>query len=208
MIGGGSDVTGVANHASSRVGRKAIQAFSELPPRPFVDRRRRRSPTEEAHVKVHLAALIALAAAVTLASAAAGSPNAARQRVTITTQAPKTTKVSPFTLTPVQSGPVKPDVGSWVVTSETSRKMTREGQDVDVYVTTSTLKGKLGSLVVRVRQDWTEAGNGYNASVDTWKVVRGTGQYARVTGGGRGTSVWLESNDHWSSRDQGFLTTS
>jgi hypothetical protein len=159
-------------------------------------------------MKAQLTALVALAAAVTLVSAAAGSPDAARQRVTITTQAPKTTRVSPFTLTPVQPGPVKPDSGSWVVGSETTRNVTRDGQDVSVYVTTSTLKGKLGSLVVRCRQEWTDAGNGYNASADTWKVVRGTGQYAGVTGGGRGTTVWLESNDHWSSRDQGFLTTS
>ena len=45
-------------------------------------------------------------------------------------------------------------------------------------------------------------------ATETWKVVRGTGQYAGITGGGRGTSVWFEPNDHWSSRFQGFLTTS
>ena len=39
-----------------------------------------------------------------------------------------------------------------------------------------------------------------------WKVVRGTGQYAGVTGSGRIGSVWLESTDHWSSRAEGFLT--
>jgi len=159
-------------------------------------------------MKAHLIALVALAVAVTLASAAAGSPDGARQRVTLTTQAPKTTKVSPFALTPMQSGSIKPDRGSWVVGSEKTHQVTRDGQEVSVYVTTSTLKGKLGTLVVRTRQDWTEAGNGYNASTDTWKVVRGTGQYAGVTGGGRGTTVWFEPNDHWSSRYQGFLTTS
>jgi hypothetical protein len=165
-------------------------------------------PTEEVHMKVHLAALVVLAVAFTLASAATGSPDAARQRVTITTQAPKTTKVSPFVLTPMNTGPIKPDSGTWSISSEKTHEVMRGGQDVSVYVTTSTLKGKLGSIVVRVRQDWTEAGNGYNASADTWTVIRGTGQYAQISGGGRGTSVWLEPNDHWSSRYQGFFTTS
>jgi hypothetical protein len=158
-------------------------------------------------MKAHPIALVVLAVAVTLASTAAGSSAVARQRVTITTQAPKTTKVSPFVLTPLQSGSIKPDTGRLIVGSEQSHEVTRDGQDVFVSVSTSTLKGKLGSLVVRTRQDWTEAGNGYNASTDTWKVVRGTGQYAGVTGGGRGTTVWFEPNDHWSGRAQGFLTT-
>jgi hypothetical protein len=159
-------------------------------------------------MKVHLSALVVLAVAVTLVSAAAGSPDAARQRVTITTQAPKTTSVSPFVLTPMHKGPIKPDSGTWIAGSPTTdRTVTRDGQDVSVYVQTSTLKGKLGNVVVRTRQEWAEAGNGYNASADTWQVVRGTGQYAGATGGGRGTSVWFEPNDHWSSRFQGFLTT-
>ncbi len=156
----------------------------------------------------HLTVLVALAAAVTLASAAGAGPDAVKQRVTITTQAPKTTYVSSFVLTPMQTGAVKADSGSWIAGPETTHRVVRGGQDVSIYVQTSTLKGKLGSLVVRTRQEWAEAGNGYNASADTWKVVRGTGQYAGVTGGGRGTSVWFEPNDHWSTRVQGFLTVS
>ena len=160
-------------------------------------------------MQVRLSALVVLAVAVTLTSAAAGSPDAARQRLTITTQAPKTTSVSPFVLTPMQTGPVKPDSGKLIASSPTTdRTVTRDGQDVSVYVQTSTLKGKLGSLVIRTRSEWAEAGNGYNASTETWKIVRGTGQYARISGGGRGTTVWFEPNDHWSSRYQGFLTTS
>lgn len=160
-------------------------------------------------MKAHLTAIVVLAVAVTLVSTAAGSPDGARQRVTITTQAPKTTSVSPFVLTPMQTGPIKPDSGRVIADPPTTdRTVMRDGQDVSVYVGTSTWKGKLGSLVIRTRAEWSEAGNGYNASTETWKVVRGTGQYAGITGGGRGTSVWFEPNDHWSSRFQGFLTTS
>lgn len=158
-------------------------------------------------MKIHLTALVAMVAAFTLSSVAAAGPDAAKQRVTITTQAPKTTSVSPFVLTPMQTGAIKFDSGKWIAGSPTTdRVVMRDGQDVSVYVQTSTLKGKLGNLVVRTRQEWAEAGNGYNASTDTWEVVRGTGQYAGITGGGRGASVWFEPNDHWSTRVQGFLS--
>ena len=60
--------------------------------------------------------------------------------------------------------------------------------------------------MIRYRSEWVEAGNGYHVATGTWKVVRGTGQYAGVTGGGRGATVWLESTDDWSSRMEGFLT--
>ena len=56
--------------------------------------------------------LVALAAAVTLTSVAAAGPNAAKQRVMITSQAAHTTQVSPFVLTPLQPGVLKRDSGT------------------------------------------------------------------------------------------------
>jgi hypothetical protein len=58
--------------------------------------------------------------------------------------------------------------------------------------------------VIRYRSEYVDAGNGYHVGTGTWKVVRGTGQYAKITGGGRSGNVWLEGG--WSSRDEGFLT--
>lgn len=158
-------------------------------------------------MKIRLTVLVTIVAAFTLSSIAAAGPDAAKQRVTITTQATKTTSVSPFVLTPMQTGAIKLDSGRWIAGSLTiDRVVMRDGLDVSISEGTSTLKGKLGSLVIRFRSEWAEAGNGYNASTDTWKVVRGTGQYAGITGGGRGASVWFEPNAHWSTRVQGFLT--
>ena len=82
----------------------------------------------------------------------------------------------------------------------------REGQEVSIVAGPGTLKGKRGSLVFRYRSEWVEAGNGYGVATLTWKVVRGTGQYSGVTGGGRGATVWSERTDDWSSRMEGFLT--
>jgi hypothetical protein len=152
------------------------------------------------------AVLVALVAAVTLTSVAAAGPDAAKQRVAFTTQAAETTTVSPFVLTPLQTGALKPDSGKLVAGSDNAREVMREGQSVSIHDGVATFKGKLGSLVIRNRSEWVEAGNGYHVATDTWKVVRGTGQYAGVTGGGRGGSVWFERTDHWSSHSEGFLT--
>ena len=156
-------------------------------------------------MKARYAMLVALATAVTMAAVAAAGPDAAKQRVAITTQAAKPTPVSPFVLTPLQAGALKPDSGMLTAPFPPEHVVMREGQQVSIYDGPATFKGKRGSLVVRYRSEWVDAGNGYSVSFDTWKVVRGTGQYAGVTGGGRGGSVSLERGP-WSTRDEGFLT--
>ena len=157
-------------------------------------------------MKVLHAVLGAVAVTVTLASVAAAGPERATQRVAFTTQAPQTTTVSKAVFTPLEVGALKPDSGTVTGAIPPERVVTREGQRVSLYDGVSTFKGKRGSIVTRYHSEWVEAGNGYHVATSTWKVVRGTGQYAGVTGGGRGGSVWLERNDHWSSRDEGFLT--
>jgi hypothetical protein len=77
----------------------------------------------------------------------------------------------------------------------------RQGQRVSIYEGPATLKGKRRTLVVHYRSEWVDGGNGYNVGTGTWKVLRGTGQYAHVTGGGRTGNVWLERG-RWSSRDE------
>ena len=155
-------------------------------------------------MKARQATLIALVAAVTLTSVAVAGPDAAKQRVAITSQAAKTTQVSPFVLTPLQAGALKPDSGVLTAPFSPERVVMREGQRVSIYDGVGTYKGKLGSFVIRNRSEWVDAGNGYHVASDTWKIVRGTGQYAGVTGGGRGGSVWLERGP-WSSHVEGFL---
>jgi hypothetical protein len=86
------------------------------------------------------------------------------------------------------------------------RVVMRAGQRVAVYDSiVETFKGKRGTLVIRSRIEYLDAGNGYHVGAGTWKVVRGTGQYARITGGGRRADVWLDRGP-WSGRNEGFLT--
>ena len=158
-------------------------------------------------MKARHAILVALAAAVTLTSVAAAGPNAAKQRVMITSQAAHTTLVSPFVLTPLQAGVIKPDSGKLVAGSNaTDRVVMREGQEVTIADDVSTFKGKRGSFVIRYHGEWVDAGNSYHVASATWKVIRGTGQYAKITGGGRAASVWNERTDAWSSHMEGVFT--
>jgi hypothetical protein len=157
-------------------------------------------------MKPRQAILFALAAAVTLTAVAAAGSDAARQRVAITSQAAQTTRVSRFVLTPLQTGHLKRDSGTLTASFPPERVVMRKGQRVSIYDGgTATLKGKRGSLVIRYRDEYVDGGNGYHVGTGTWKVVRGTGQYAHLTGGGRTGNVSLDRGP-WSSRNEGFFT--
>jgi hypothetical protein len=151
-----------------------------------------------------MAVLAALGAAVTLASVAAAGPEAAKQRVAITSNGVvNPTAFGKFVLTPLQAGALKRDTGTETsVLSE--RVVMRDGQQVTVQNYVTTRKGKRGGFVVRSRMEYVDAGNGYVAGTNTWKFVRGTGQYAQITGGGRGGDV--VDSGRWTDRYEGFLT--
>jgi hypothetical protein len=149
--------------------------------------------------------LAALAVAATLTAIAAAGSDAAKQRVVITSQGSRTTQVSPFVLTPLQAGALKRDSGTQTASSSSGRTVMREGQRVEIYDSVGTLKGKLGSLVIRYRIEYVDGRSGYHVGTGSWKVARGTGQYAQITGAGRSGTVWLDRGP--SSRSEGFLTS-
>ena len=90
----------------------------------------------------------------------------------------------------------------------------RDGQKVTIYDGgVATLTGKRGTLTIRDRNEWVHLerdgnGDGENdgIAIGTWKVVRGTGQYAGIVGKGRSAHVGLGSP--WYARYEGFLTAS
>ena len=81
----------------------------------------------------------------------------------------------------------------------------RDGQAIEINDPQATLHGKRGNLVIAFRIEWTEAGHGYSNGGGTWKVVRGTGAYAHVKGGGRSAHAGAPSGV-MSWRAEGFLT--
>ncbi len=126
----------------------------------------------------------ALVAAIGLTSVAAARPDATKQRVQIDMKIhPKTT----FVLTPLEGGTIDNDSGKQGCDGEpTKRTVYRDGQEAYPWDCAAwTFTGKRGTLVLHSKFTWIEAGGAYNIATGTWKVVRGTGQYARVSGGGR-----------------------
>ena len=60
--------------------------------------------------------------------------------------------------------------------------------------------------------EWVDIGSDGNGdgqedgvALGTWKVVRGTGQYAQIAGGGRSGHAGL--GRPWNARQEGFLTS-
>ena len=160
-------------------------------------------------MKARVVALVALAATVTLTAVAAAGPDAARQRVAISM---KDLANGTFVLTPLQAGTLKRDSGTVSVVYGYAPAVMREGQTVYVYRNAYTLKGKRGSMSIRERNEWVDVSNenapGFDfrpgVGMGTWKVVGGTGAYAKITGGGRSGHAGMGAQ--WLARQEGFLT--
>jgi hypothetical protein len=150
-----------------------------------------------------IAALAVLAAAVTLASVAAAGPDATKQRVAITMRFHE----SAFVLSPFGTGLLKRDSGLFTENHAGCRDVGRDGQQIGVCAGGwMTLTGKRGTLTIRAPAEWVDPGSGgCGVAFGTWKVVRGTGEYAGVTGGGR--SAYDAHCTKWYARHEGFLIT-
>jgi hypothetical protein len=146
-----------------------------------------------------VAAAIAVAAVVAVVSTAAGSP--AQQRITITAKE----GVHQFVLTPRGDGPLARDAGivGWCCWSQ--RYSTRSGQHVEIDNPLAEFTGAHGKLFIRFRIEWLDAGLGYTVGTSTWKIVRGTGAYAAVSGGGRAAQVWIPHDSPASFHADGFV---
>jgi len=148
-----------------------------------------------------LTVVAALAAtAATLAAVAAAGPVAATQRVMI-----QVTAGDSFVLTPLTSGAIKRDTGVVTFCCWTQHSIMRDGQAIDINNPQMTLTGKQGRLVVRNRIGFVDLPDGFTVFTGTWKVIRGTGAYAALSGGGRGAGVTL-SNGNGPSQFEGFLS--
>jgi hypothetical protein len=158
-------------------------------------------------MRARVIVLVALAAAVTVASVAAAGGSAQRQRVAIEL---KILPEQTFTLNVLYTGPLLGDLGKITTVSRVltmrPRNVMRDGQAVSIfYPTIWTFAGKRGTLTIRERSEWVSVGNGDDrVAFGTWSVVRGTGQYAGVSGGGRSGHAGL--GEPWYARYEGFLT--
>ena len=135
-------------------------------------------------------ALALAAATLTLTAVAAAGPAAAKQRIAI--QGTRTAAGSDAgVLIPLTSGALGRDSVNLTGCCFSDRFVTRDGQSIERTDLQLAFTGKQGSLVTRNRIEWIDVGNGYSIGNHTWKVLRGTGDYAHLVGHGRGAVVGL-----------------
>jgi len=125
-------------------------------------------------------------AAVTSTATAAAEPVATTQRIAITGKGDAHT----FVLTPLTGGKLRRDSGTFSDCCWSERVILRDGQRIEIENPLATYVGRRGTLVVRYRVEWANAGNGYTVGTGAWKIVRGTGAYKGLTGNGRSAAAW------------------
>jgi hypothetical protein len=145
-----------------------------------------------------LIALACIVAAASVTAAADAGPAATKQRVAIEHTG------SSFVLTPLTTGALKRDTGTATFCCWTDRKLIRDGEAIEINDPEMTLTGKLGTLVARNRIVWVDLSDGWSIFTGTWKVIRGTGQYAGLVGGGRGAAI-ESPNGNERTRFEGLL---
>lgn len=154
-------------------------------------------------MKARYAVLVAIVAAVTLTSVAAAGPDSAKQRVAIVMTGLPNGK---FILSPFDLGAVKSDSGTTAVDISGPKVVMQGGQSVEIYHLTFTLTGKRGTLTLKERNEWVDAGGPY-VGRGAWKLVHGTGQYAGIAASGRSAAAGLKrATGAWFARDEGFFS--
>ncbi len=142
------------------------------------------------------------ATAVTLAAVAAAGPVSTKQRITIDVKE----ESGSFVLTPATSGAIRADGGTAIFCCWSSRRIVRDGQAIELNNPEMTLTGKQGTLVARNQIAWVDVRDGLAVFTGTWKVIRGTGVYAALSGGGRAVGVTF-ANGTGKSRFAGVLSS-
>ena len=137
--------------------------------------------------------------AVSLAAVAAAAPVAAKQRVAIQEN-------GSFVLTPQTPGAIKRDTGTASFCCWTERHITRDGQGIDINDPRWTFTGKLGTIEGRNQIGFVDLPDGWAVFTGTWKVIRATGAYAGLSGGGRIAGVSL-ANGNTKAQFEGFVSS-
>ena len=146
---------------------------------------------------------VVLAAAVSAIATAAKAAPASKQFVVITISHGSVSE--PFALTSHSSGPLRRVRGTASFCCWTVGSVVRDGQKFDKGNPEMTLTGRRGTIVTRNRIVWMTVPGGA-IYTGTWKVIRATGAYAGLTGGGLAAGAQLASGNV-SARFTGFVST-
>jgi hypothetical protein len=146
-----------------------------------------------------------VASLVALPSTGAAGMSAKAQRVMLVQKHRAGDSHGTFVLHVLTPGPLRLDSGRYDYVAAERPYVVRKGQWAAVYVGIQALVGKAGTLFIRWRAEFVGAGNGSTVGTGTWVVVRGTGIYARATGGGRLATVTATPRGMTSSQLEGLV---
>jgi hypothetical protein len=133
-----------------------------------------------------LAAPLALALAVSACvGVATAGPAAKQQRIMIDFHSLE----KRFVMTPLTSGPLRPDSGPYTSCCWTRRFYTRAGESVEVDNPIVFMTGTRGTITWRERISFVDVNHDYTVSTAVWTIVHGTGAYAHLEGHGREAAV-------------------
>ena len=152
--------------------------------------------------KVLAAAALSILAATLAGIATAGpSAKAKQQRIAIILD-----KTPGFVLTPLTSGPIRHDAGTWSACCWTDRSVTRDGQTASIDDPTLTFTSKRGTFTWHAKVTFVDLDNDYTVATAVWKIVSGTGAYAHLEGHGRQAFVARTNGNHnWADKAEGLM---
>jgi hypothetical protein len=160
----------------------------------------------------HWAIALLLPGALALVAAPGLAGSAKTQRIVVDAKLPPSfTPVASFQLTAGTQGKLGADTGKLTWVNKPDVKGTKDGQTYVRGRSTATFTGKNGTLVVAEDVLIVAAGLGVDVATGTWKVLRGSGTYRGVTGGGRMAGVFgippPIKGGQYPIRYEGLLTT-
>jgi hypothetical protein len=151
--------------------------------------------------------LVAIAvASMVIPSSVSASPAASHQRVMLQMKHGFGSPTGRFVFYALTEGSLELDSGRYTYAAVEKPPLTRKGQGIAVYVAAAVLSGKRGTFTLRWRGEFVGAGGGNTIGTGTWSIVRGTGAYVGVTGGGRLGCVVFTQRSDTTMQLEGFLT--
>jgi hypothetical protein len=143
--------------------------------------------------------LAILVAAVALSIGAGAGAISGKQRVVIQWKGARG-----FVLTPLTSGRLKGDTGTATFCCWKSRVVIRDGLKVEIGDPKMTFSGSAGPSWQATGWSSSTSKVATRCSPGTWKVIRGTGDYAQLSGSGRIAGIVLPNGTTKWQRE-GFL---
>jgi hypothetical protein len=140
---------------------------------------------------VHTLLAVAFAATLVAAGTAlaeSGATAVRKQRIAIDMVINRN-DTGTFTVSPLTPGPLEADKGTVAIPGAGGGTTLRNGMTVMSVAMGQNLTSRRGTMGLSVRFDHNEMQNRVGVGVGTWKIVKGAGAYAGVSGGGRYVSV-------------------